>query len=100
MGNQSRQRPWLKWPVRSTAIERDQQLLVDLGQVLRENALRNLSRQAVLLYSGSNPPTLPTKTKIATTTLKEILAQAEPITAIDRQPVNILLVGQPAAKAV
>lgn len=100
---------WAQWVINPAAAvakvasqkysdRADQQLLVNLGQVLRENALRNLSRQAVLLYSGSNlAPTLPTKTKIATTTLKEILAQAEPITEIDRQPVNILLVGRTGA---
>ncbi|MDJ0526832.1 MAG: 50S ribosome-binding GTPase, partial [Microcystis sp. M53600_WE12] len=100
---------WAQWVINPAAAvakvasqkysdQADQQLLVNLGQVLRENALRNLSRQAVLLYSGSNlAPTLPTKTKIATTTLKEILAQAEPITEIDRQPVNILLVGRTGA---
>jgi len=100
---------WAQWVINPAAAvakvasqkysdRADQQLLVNLGQVLRENALRNLSRQAVLLYSGGNlAPTLPTKTKIATTTLKEILAQAEPITEIDRQPVNILLVGRTGA---
>ncbi len=65
---------WAQWVINPAAAvakvasqkysdRADQQLLVNLGQVLRENALRNLSRQAVLLYSGGNlAPTLPTKT--------------------------------------
>ncbi|YAF95337.1 MAG: GTPase family protein [Nodularia sp. CChRGM 3473] len=77
-----------------------QQLLVNLGQLLRENALRNLCRQAIALYSGTtlpmsasaiSPPTLP---KAKTQNLREILAQAEPPEAVAQKPVNILLVGR------
>jgi predicted GTPase len=100
---------WAQWVINPAAAvakvvsqkysdQAEQQLLINLGQVLRENALRNLCHQAVLLYSGTSlAPTLPGKTKMATTTLKEIFAQAEPVAEIERQPVNILLVGRTGA---
>lgn len=77
-----------------------QQLLVNLGQLLRENALRNLCRQAIALYSGSklpvaeasiSTPTLPTA---KTQNLREILAKAEPAEEVAQKPVNILIVGR------
>jgi predicted GTPase len=77
-----------------------QQLLVNLGQSLREAALRNLCRQAIALYSGSTLPTLespvatPTLPKAKTQTLREILTQAEPTEAVEQKPVNILLAGR------
>ncbi|WP_414530001.1 GTPase family protein [Nodularia chucula] len=77
-----------------------QQLLVNLGQLLRENALRNLSRQAIALYSGDTLPIA--EVSISTTTqptaktqnLREILANAEPAEEVAQKPVNILLVGR------
>jgi uncharacterized protein len=78
----------------------NQQLLVNLSQMLREAALRNLCRQAIALYSGSTLPTAefssptPTLPKAKTQTLREILAQAEPTEAVAQKPVNILLVGR------
>lgn len=80
----------------------NQQLLVNLSQLLREAALRNLCRQAIALYSGSTPPvsessSTPTLTKAKTQTLREILAQAEPVEAIEQKPVNILLAGRTGA---
>jgi hypothetical protein len=83
-----------------------QQLLVNLGQSLREAALRNLSRQAIALYGGSTlpasfsstlssqPSSTPTLPKAKTQTLREILTQAEPAEAVEQKPVNILLVGR------
>ncbi len=77
-----------------------QQLLVNLGQSVREVALRNLARQAITLYSGNTLPTAefslstPTLPKAKTQTLREILAQAEPTDEIEQKPVNILLVGR------
>ena len=79
-----------------------QQLLVNLGQSLREAALRNLSRQAIALYGGSTlpasfsstPSSTPTLPKAKTQTLREILTQAEPTEAVEQKPVNILLVGR------
>jgi predicted GTPase len=86
----------------------NQQLLVNLGQMLRETALRNLCRQAIALYSGgsginsrisSSPsstatPALP---KAKTETLRNLLSQAEPAEAVAQKPVNILLVGRTGA---
>lgn len=79
-----------------------QQLLVNLNQMLREAALRNLCRQAIALYSGMTPiletstaqPALPTA---KTQTLREILATAEPVETVAEKPVNILLVGRTGA---
>lgn len=81
----------------------NQQLLMHLGQMLRETALRNLSRQAIALYSGSDLPaatfnvSTPTLPTAKTQTLREILEQVEPIEAVEQKPVNILLVGRTGA---
>ncbi|HEY9629139.1 MAG TPA: GTPase family protein [Coleofasciculaceae cyanobacterium] len=84
-----------------------QQLLVNLSQMLREAALRNLCRQAIALYSGSTlpdafaaPASAPPKTtvvKAKTQTLREILTQAESAEQVAQKPVNILLVGRTGA---
>lgn len=79
-----------------------QELLVNLGQMLREAALRNLCRQAIALYGNSAPPTLtvtsePALPKAKTQTLREILERAEPAEAIAQKPINILLVGRTGA---
>lgn len=80
-----------------------QQLLVNLGQMLREVALRNLSRQAIALYSGTKLPvsepsvTKPTLPKAKTQTLRDILTQAEPTEKVEQKPVNILLAGRTGA---
>ena len=77
-----------------------QQLLVNLGQSVREVALRNLARQAIALYSGNTLPTAefslstPTLPKAKTQTLRDILSQAEPTEEVEQKPVNILLVGR------
>ena len=79
----------------------DRQLLVNLGQLIREVALSNLCRQAVTLYSGNIQSRSPVATPVVapekTQTLKEILASAEPVTAIEQKPLNILLVGRTGA---
>jgi hypothetical protein len=77
-----------------------QQLLVNLGQSLREAALRNLCRQAIALYGGSTLPaskssiSTPTLPKAKTQTLRDILVQAEPAEEVEQKPVNILLAGR------
>ncbi|MEM6502438.1 MAG: GTPase [Cyanobacteria bacterium P01_C01_bin.89] len=89
-----------------------QELISNLGQLLREAALRNLSARAVALYRGdayetaaltpsaksqSNPKSgsklLPPKTA----TLREIFNQATSPESMDQQPVNIVLVGRTGA---
>jgi uncharacterized protein len=87
----------------SSTSQANQQLLVNLSQLLQEAALRNLCKRAVLLYSGTNlsaafsastvTPQIQTKAQ----TLRDILAQAEPVTAVEQKPVNILLVGRTGA---
>ena len=81
----------------------NQQLLGNLGQMLREVALRNLCRQAITLYSGTQLPadvfatqtsTLP---QAKTQTIRDILEQAEPTEKVEQKPVNILLAGRTGA---
>ena len=80
-----------------------QQLIANLGQMLRETALRNLAGQAIALYTEANitstefttsTPSLPQR---STQTLREIISQARPVTKIEQKPVNILLVGRTGA---
>lgn len=84
----------------SSSNQATQQLLVNLGQSLREAALRNLCRQAIALYGGTTLPTAespvstPTLPKAKTQTLRDILTQAEPAEEVEQKPVNILLVGR------
>ena len=76
---------------------------MNLGQLLREAALKNLCRQAIALYSGTTPsiPTAtistPTLPKTKTQTLESILAQAQPVEKVEQKPVSILLVGRTGA---
>lgn len=98
---------WLLNPVAAVAKKASQgysnraneQLLGNLSQMLRETALRSLCQRAVALYGGgttlpgSNLPT-PTLPKAKTQTLREILNVAEPPTAVEQKPVNILLAGR------
>ncbi|MBD2074000.1 GTPase family protein [Phormidium sp. FACHB-592] len=102
---------WLLNPVAAlarTATQRSsnratQELLVNLGQLLREAALTNLGRQAIVLYGGmpaatlTLPKTTPALPKAKTQTLRDILTQAEPAEAVEQKPVNILLVGRTGA---
>lgn len=82
--------------------EANQQLLLNLGQLLRETALRNLAQQAVALY-GSDTISLPEVApapplpQVQTKTLKEILATAEPTEVVEQKPVSIILVGRTGA---
>ncbi|AFY48201.1 putative GTPase [Nostoc sp. PCC 7524] len=102
---------WLLNPVAAVANratqgysnQANQQLLGNLGQLLREAALRNLCRQAIALYSGATIPvetptvSTPTLPKTKTQTLQNILAQAEPVEKVEQKPISILLVGRTGA---
>ncbi|MBW4578497.1 MAG: GTPase family protein [Tildeniella nuda ZEHNDER 1965/U140] len=102
---------WLLNPVAAlarTATQRSsnratQELLVNLGQLLREAALTNLGKQAIALYGGMSPATLELPSanlslpKAKTQTLREILSQAAPAEALEQKPINILLVGRTGA---
>ena len=80
----------------------NQELLLNLGQVIREVALKNLAQQAIALYGDetitlpevASNPSLP---KAQTQTLKDILESAEPETEVAQKPVNIILVGRTGA---
>jgi uncharacterized protein len=98
---------WLLNPVAAIAKKASQgysnraseQLLGNLSQMLRETALRSLCQRVVALYGGGTIPTLealptPTQALTKTQTLREILESAEPPTAVEQKPVNILLVGR------
>ncbi len=104
---------WAQWVVNPAAAvarqasqrygnQANQQLLVNLGQLMREAALRNLCRQAIALYSGTTPDLevvteQPQILKAKTQTLREILEQAEPTDAVAQKPINLLLVGRTGA---
>ncbi len=76
-----------------------QALLVNLNQMLREAALRNLCRQAIALYGGVSLPMDESRTPVPTQTqtLRDILLKAEPVEAVEQKPVNILLAGRTGA---
>ena len=82
------------------STQANQQLLVNLSQMLREAALRNLCRQAIALYGSTTLPasefnvSTPTLPSAKTKTLQDILSTAEPVEAVEQKPVNILLVGR------
>ncbi|MCX7593762.1 MAG: 50S ribosome-binding GTPase, partial [Fischerella sp.] len=102
---------WLLNPVAAVANlasqrysnQANQQLLVNLSQLLREAALRNLCRQAIALYGGMTLPvaesttTTPKLPDTKTQTLREILTQAQPVAAVEQKPINILLAGRTGA---
>jgi uncharacterized protein len=75
-----------------------QELFVNLSGLLKETALRNLSRQAISLYSGELPPIEALQTATPKTqTLQEILARAEPVETVQQTPLNLLLAGRTGA---
>jgi uncharacterized protein len=99
---------WLLNPV--TALTRqttqrstlaaNQQLIGNLSQMLRETALRNLARQAVALYGGTNLPFTPTPAPPdtqKTQSIKELLSAATPPEQVIAKPVSILLLGRTGA---
>jgi len=106
---------WAQWAVNPTVAatkfasrgskqQANQELLINLSQMLREVALRNLARQTALLYGGDNLPfekveskenkTLPSA---KTQTLQDILQEAQTPEQIEQKPVSILLVGRTGA---
>ena len=100
---------WLLNPAAATAkvatkkfnSQANQELLLNLGQLIREVALKNLAQQAIALY-GDETITLPEVTtdplpKAQTQTIEEILKSAEPQTEVTEKPVNIILVGRTGA---
>jgi uncharacterized protein len=90
-----------KRATKESASLADRQLLVNLGQLIREAALSNLCRQAVTLYGGKIQSLSSTDTSVLppekTQTLREILAAAEPVATVENKLLNILLVGRTGA---
>ena len=104
---------WSQWLINPTAAaakqatrklsnQANQELLLNLGQLMRETALKNLAQQAIALYGDEtltipeidSSPALP---KAETQTLKQILESAESPTEVAQKPVNIILVGRTGA---
>jgi uncharacterized protein len=80
----------------------NQQLVVNLGQVMRETTLKALGERAIALYSGNEvkifatvpePEVLPTQTQ----SLQTIIAEALPEEAVKTAPVQVLLAGRTGA---
>ena len=103
---------WSQWLINPAAAaakqatkkfnsQANQELLLNLGQLMRETALRNLAQQAIALY-GDDAITLPEAPdpalpKAQTKTLKNILESVEPEAEVAQKPVNIILVGRTGA---
>ena len=104
---------WAQWAINPAAAaakqatkkfnsQANQELLLNLGQLMRETALKNLAQQAIALYGAEtivlpeveSEPTLP---KAETQTLKQILEAAESPAQVTQKPVNIILVGRTGA---
>jgi uncharacterized protein len=83
-------------PYRSQA---NQQLLSNLGQLMRETTLKALGERAIALYSGQTPSPIameevaPAKTQ----TLRQLFEQADAVETLEQAPLNILLVGRTGA---
>ena len=75
-----------------------QELLINLSQLLREAALRNLCKQAIALYAGTKIELpIPTLPQVKTQTLRDILSQSEPLETVAQKPINILIIGRTGA---
>ncbi len=80
----------------------NQQIVMNLGQLLRETTLKALGERAIALYSGETlqplaPSEPPPETQ--TQTLRDLFAQAAATTQQDTQtqPLNLLLIGRTGA---
>lgn len=115
MGKLWRAWNWAQWLINPAAAaakvasqrsttQANQQLLVNLSQLLRETALRNLAQQTAALYGGDTLPTIfaadssKTSDKTAkTATLQSILEAATPTKTVEQKPVSIMLAGRTGA---
>ena len=104
---------WAQWLINPAAAaakvasqksstQANQQLLVNLSQLLRETALRNLAQQTAALYGGSTLPAIfatdsSDTPATKTTTLRSILETATPAKTIQKKPVSLMLVGRTGA---
>ncbi|WP_404785988.1 GTPase family protein [Altericista sp. CCNU0014] len=84
------------------SAQANQQLVMNLGQLLRETTLKALGERAIALYSGETlqPLTLSeAPPEPQTQTLRDLFARAAATTqqSVQTQPVNLLLVGRTGA---
>ena len=87
---------------KKTTNQANQQLLVNLSQLLREMALRNLAQQTAALYGGDTLPAIfageqSTTIETKTATLRSILDSATPAKTIEQQPISLMLIGRTGA---
>ncbi|KAI9131646.1 GTPase family protein [Acaryochloris sp. CCMEE 5410] len=79
----------------------NQQLLANLGQIVRETTLQALGERAIALYSGEAVRTLESLElklpEAETQTLQEIITEAAPAETVEQAPLNVLLVGRTGA---
>ena len=104
---------WAQWVLNPAAAiarqtsakytdQANQQIILNLSNLIRESALRNLAQQSITLYGGGAKVTLEEVTSDAiapekTQTLSEILTTAQPAEPVAQKPVSILLVGRTGA---
>jgi uncharacterized protein len=80
------------------STQANQELVTNLGQMMREATLKALGERAIALYSGEAVQIAPTEVAPAQTqTLREIFTQASDLQTSDPQPLNLLLVGRTGA---
>jgi uncharacterized protein len=77
----------------------NQQLVMNLGQLLRESTLKALGERAIALYSGETLQPLPPSAAAEpqTQTLRDLFVQASPQQSSEIQPLNLLLIGRTGA---
>lgn len=77
----------------------NQQLLSNLGQLMRETTLKALGERAIALYSGqaAQPDWVEEVAPEKTETLKSLFERAESVGDLKQTPLNILLVGRTGA---
>lgn len=90
-----------KTATQSYRDQANQQLLVNLGQIVRETTLKALGERAIALYSGEVLPPLDEREQVITApptqTLRQIFDQYQSAGSLDRTPIHILLVGRTGA---
>jgi uncharacterized protein len=83
------------------SAQANQQLVTNLGQMIREATLKALGERAIALYSGEVPQsiTIPESVQSAlqTQTLRDIFTQASVQPVSEQQRLNILLMGRTGA---
>lgn len=79
----------------------NQQLLANLGQIVRETTLQALGERAIALYSGEAVRSLESLElklpEAETQTLQGIITEAAPAEVVEQAPLNVLLVGRTGA---